>query len=140
MTQNLTQPATHKGPIVLELEMNADGPGDIRAQARAGGEEALEVRLEDHGAHGVPLRPEGEFDPKDPSLCCPVVAWLASDEAAHVSGQVIRAMGENIHLMAGWTEEITISNGGTRWDATRLGEIFATDVFRTRAPGLRMGG
>ena len=84
-------------------------------------------------------RAEDEFDPKDPTLCCPVVAWLASDEADHVSGQVIRAMGEKIHLMAGWYEERTISNGGRRWDATKLGDLFATDVFRTRAPGLRMG-
>lgn len=84
--------------------------------------------------------PDNEFDPKDPSLCCPVVAWLASDEADHVSGQVIRAMGEKIHLMGGWTESATISNGGQRWDATKLGEILATDVFKTRAPGLRLGG
>jgi hypothetical protein len=33
------------------------------------------------------------FDPKDPSLCCPVLAWLASEEASYVSGQVIRPFG-----------------------------------------------
>ena len=84
--------------------------------------------------------PEDEFDPMDPSLCCPVVAWLASGEADHVSGHVIRAMGDKIHLMGGWTEDVTISNGAKRWDATTLGAIFATDVFKTRTPGLRMGG
>ncbi len=84
--------------------------------------------------------PDDEFDPMDPSLCSPVVAWLASDQAGHVSGQVIRAMGEHIHLMSGWSEAVTISNGGTRWDANKLGDLFATDVFRTRAPGLRLGG
>ena len=84
--------------------------------------------------------PEDEFDPKDPSLCCPVVAWLASDEAGYVSGQVIRAMGEKIFLMGGWTEDVVVSNGGKRWDADKLGDLFAVDVFRTRAPGLRMGG
>ena len=92
---------------------------------------------------GAPVRepdeiPEDEFDPKDPSLCSPVVAWLASDEADHVSGQVIRAMGENIHLMGGWTEEVSVSNGGKRWDATKLGDLFAVEVFKTRAPGLRL--
>src|SRR5690606_12824891 len=40
-------------------------------------------------------RSEDEFDPKDPSLGSPVVAWLASPEAGHISGQVIRALGEN---------------------------------------------
>jgi NAD(P)-dependent dehydrogenase (short-subunit alcohol dehydrogenase family) len=85
-------------------------------------------------------RPEDEFDPKDPSLSSPVVAWLASDQAGHVSGQVIRAMGETITLMRGWSRGDTVSNGGKRWDATKLGTVLATDVFHTRAPGLRLGG
>jgi NAD(P)-dependent dehydrogenase (short-subunit alcohol dehydrogenase family) len=85
-------------------------------------------------------RPEDEFDPKDPSLCSPVVAWLASPEAGHVSGQVVRAMGETIELAEGWTKGASISNGGKRWDANSLGDLLAKDVFRTRAPGLRMGG
>lgn len=83
--------------------------------------------------------PDEEFDRFDPSLCCPVVAWLASDEAAHVSGQVIRAMGENLHLMGGWHEAVTVSNGGKRWDATKLGDLMATKVFKTRATGLSLG-
>ncbi|WP_024795194.1 SDR family NAD(P)-dependent oxidoreductase [Tomitella biformata] len=85
-------------------------------------------------------RGEDEFDPKDPSLGSPVVAWLASPEAAHVSGQVIRAMGEDIQWLRGWTPAATVSNGGKRWDANKLGAILATDVFGTRAPGLRFGG
>jgi NAD(P)-dependent dehydrogenase (short-subunit alcohol dehydrogenase family) len=85
-------------------------------------------------------RPPDEFDRSDPTLSSPVVAWLASEEAGYVTGQVIRAMGEHIHLMGGWTEERTISNGGKRWDATKLGSPLATDVFLVRAPGLRLGG
>ena len=84
-------------------------------------------------------RPVDEFDPKDPSLSCPVVAWLASPEAGHVSGQVIRAMGEEITLMEGWTRGATINNGRQRWEADKLGARLATDVFKTRAPGLRLG-
>jgi len=137
-----TNYATAKAAIVgltqtLNLELakigvtaNVIGPGGItRISATMSG---ADVREPDE-------IPTDEFDPKDPSLCCPVVAWLASDQAAHVSGQVIRAMGEKIHLMGGWTEDITISNGGRRWDAEKLGDMFAVDVFRTRAPGLRMG-
>jgi len=82
--------------------------------------------------------PEDEFDQLDPSLGSPVVAWLASDEAGYVSGQVIRAMREHIHLMGGWTEEVTVSNGGTRWNAEQLGDLFATEIFKTRARGLRL--
>jgi NAD(P)-dependent dehydrogenase (short-subunit alcohol dehydrogenase family) len=138
-----TNYATAKAAIVgltqtLNLELarmgvtaNCIGPGGItRISATMSG---TAVREPDEIPHD-------EFDPMDPSLCSPVVAWLASDEAGHVSGQVIRAMGEKIFLMGGWTEDVVLSNGGKRWDATKLGDLFATDVFRSRAPGLRMGG
>ena len=73
----------------------------------------------------------------DPAGSSPLVAWLASDEAQHVSGQVIRAIHDKIHLMGGWRETATISAGEKKWDATTLGARLATDVFHTRAPGLR---
>ena len=44
---------------------------------------------------------------------------------------------DEIHLMSGWSEERSVSSGGKRWDATTLGQVMATDVFCTRAPGLR---
>jgi len=81
--------------------------------------------------------PEDEWNRMDPAVSSPLVAWLASDEADHVTGQVIRAVAENIILMKGWADGPTINNGGKRWDATKLGQQLATDVFFTRAPGLR---
>ena len=81
--------------------------------------------------------PEDEWNPMDPAVSSPLVAWLASDEADHVTGQVIRAVAENIILMTGWSDGATLNNGGKRWDATKLGMQLATDVFGTRAPGLR---
>ncbi len=84
-------------------------------------------------------RDPNDFDPMDPSLCSPVVAWLASPEAGYVSGQVVRAIGETIDLMSGWSKAVTISNGATRWDANTLGQRLATDVFKVRTPGLRLG-
>jgi NAD(P)-dependent dehydrogenase (short-subunit alcohol dehydrogenase family) len=81
---------------------------------------------------------DDEFDSMDPSLCSPVVAWLCSDEASHVSGHVIRAMAERLTLMGGWTQDTTILNGGKRWDANQLGDRFATEIFKTRAPGLKI--
>jgi NAD(P)-dependent dehydrogenase (short-subunit alcohol dehydrogenase family) len=79
----------------------------------------------------------GEYHPMDPAGSSPLVAWLASDEAQHVTGQVIRAIHDKIYLMGGWTEDAVISADGKRWDATTLGTLMATDIFRTRAPGLR---
>jgi NAD(P)-dependent dehydrogenase (short-subunit alcohol dehydrogenase family) len=81
--------------------------------------------------------PDGEWNRMDPSVSSPLVAWLASDESQHVTGQVIRAVAENIILMKGWSDGPTINNGAKRWDATKLGQQLATDVFFTRAPGLR---
>ncbi len=81
--------------------------------------------------------PDDEWNRMDPAVSSPLVAWLASDEADHVTGQIIRAVAENIILMKGWTDGPTINNGQQRWDATKLGQQLATDVFFTRAPGLR---
>jgi NAD(P)-dependent dehydrogenase (short-subunit alcohol dehydrogenase family) len=80
---------------------------------------------------------DDEWNPMDPAGASPLVAWLASDEAQHVTGQVIRAVGEKIVWMKGWCDGPSISNGGMRWDATTLGGRLNTDVFGTRAPGLR---
>ena len=79
-----------------------------------------------------------EFDTMDPSLSSPIVAWLASDEAAHVSGQVLRAIGETLIMLEGWRYGATASNSGTRWQPEQVGSIMATQIFKTRAPGLRV--
>lgn len=79
--------------------------------------------------------PEDEWNPMDPAVSSPLVAWLASDEAQHVTGQVFRAIAEDIIWMQGWADGPTISNGGKRWDATKLGTQLATQIFRTRGPG-----
>ena len=84
-------------------------------------------------------RSEDEFDPKDPSLSSPVVAWLASPEAGHISGQVIRALGEDLQLLKGWHPVAAVSSGQKRWEAETLGAIMATDIFGTRNTGLRLG-
>jgi NAD(P)-dependent dehydrogenase (short-subunit alcohol dehydrogenase family) len=81
--------------------------------------------------------PDGEWNRMDPSVSSPLVAWLASDESQHVTGQIIRAVAENIILMKGWADGPTINNKGKRWDAEKLGRQLGTDVFFTQAPGLR---
>jgi NAD(P)-dependent dehydrogenase (short-subunit alcohol dehydrogenase family) len=77
------------------------------------------------------------YHPMDPAGSSPVVAWLASDEAQHVTGQVIRVIRDQIYLMKGWYEAASISSGERRWDATKLGPLINTDLFGSRAPGLR---
>ena len=113
----------------MGVTVNAIGPaGATRITATMPGAPAV-IEPDDLG--------EGDWNPMDPAVSSPVVAWLASDQAQHVTGQVIRAVAENIIWMRGWTDGPTVSNGGKRWDAATLGTLLDTDVFGTRAPGLR---
>ena len=92
----------------------------------------------------APPKEADEFDPAlwdamDPSNSSPLVAWLASDQSGHVTGQVFKALRDRIQWLQGWNEIRAIDNKGKRWDATQLGQVLATDIFGTRAPGLRLG-
>jgi NAD(P)-dependent dehydrogenase (short-subunit alcohol dehydrogenase family) len=80
---------------------------------------------------------EGEWHEMDPKNSSPVVAWLASDDAHYVTGQVIRVVHDRLILMQGWTEKVTVSSGGKAWDAEALPAIMATEVFGTRHAGMR---
>jgi NAD(P)-dependent dehydrogenase (short-subunit alcohol dehydrogenase family) len=116
----------------LGVTVNAVGPGAV-TRLSAGVSGAGSAKEPDE------YDPDG-FDPLHPAMSSPLVAWLASDEAGHISGQCIRAMRTKIHLMEGWTEAVTIDNDGAYWDASQLGARMDAEVFRTRAPGLRLGG
>ncbi|MCU1624310.1 MAG: short-chain dehydrogenase/reductase [Frankiales bacterium] len=80
---------------------------------------------------------EDDYHPMDPSNSSPLVAWLASDQAAHVTGHVIRSIEDRIIWMQGWKERRVVSANGKRWDAASLGSILSQEVFETRAPGMR---
>ena len=80
--------------------------------------------------------PEGEWNPMDPKNSSPVVAWLASDEADYVTGQVIRVIHDKLIWMGGWYERREISCDGKPWDAEKLGMLMATEIFETRHRGM----
>jgi NAD(P)-dependent dehydrogenase (short-subunit alcohol dehydrogenase family) len=81
--------------------------------------------------------PEDQYHPMDPANSSPLVAWLASDEAAHVTGQVIRSIEDRIIWMQGWKERRAVCAGGKKWDANSLGTVMSTEIFETRHPGMR---
>ena len=62
---------------------------------------------------------------------------LASDEAAHVTGQVIRAVRDEIVHMIPWSNGDSITKPGQRWEASELTALMNADIFHSRAPGLR---
>jgi NAD(P)-dependent dehydrogenase (short-subunit alcohol dehydrogenase family) len=78
-----------------------------------------------------------EWNRMDPSLASPLVAWLASDKAGHVTGQIIRAVGDEIVLMNGWSNGNTIRKPEKRWEASELSALMNADIFHSKAPGLR---
>jgi NAD(P)-dependent dehydrogenase (short-subunit alcohol dehydrogenase family) len=83
---------------------------------------------------------DGEWDPVSPGVSSPIVAWLASDRAGYVSGQVIKALRTDLQLLKGFTPVASIDNGGKPWDANTVGRLLETRIFGTRAPGLTLGG
>jgi NAD(P)-dependent dehydrogenase (short-subunit alcohol dehydrogenase family) len=81
---------------------------------------------------------EGDFDPLDPANVAPVVAWLLSDAAAEVSGQVVGITGGLVELYQGWQVVSKVEADG-RWGLTQLAEA-APALFGdrpTRAPWRR---
>jgi NAD(P)-dependent dehydrogenase (short-subunit alcohol dehydrogenase family) len=82
------------------------------------------------------LRPEeGAFDEWDPANIAPVVAWLASDDADDITGQVVVVNGDKVHLMAGWSRVGRIDNGGSRWTVDDL-EGKRSELFGERGSKL----
>jgi NAD(P)-dependent dehydrogenase (short-subunit alcohol dehydrogenase family) len=85
---------------------------------------------------------EGEFNRLNPGNSAPMVAWLASDEAAHVTGQVFRAVGDSITHYIPWTlgTDITTPKGPRKWDPAEIGDQVNASIFHCRPGGLQMGG
>jgi NAD(P)-dependent dehydrogenase (short-subunit alcohol dehydrogenase family) len=85
---------------------------------------------------------EGEFNRLNPGNSAPMVAWLASDDANHVTGQVFRAVGDSITHYVPWTlgAEINTPKGPRKWDPEEITDIINAQIFHSRPGGLQMGG
>jgi NAD(P)-dependent dehydrogenase (short-subunit alcohol dehydrogenase family) len=64
--------------------------------------------------------PEGQFDVFDPKNVAPLVAWLASDDAANVHGEIFRVGGGTVWLMQGWHSAGKVQQKAT-WEPATLG-------------------
>ncbi len=95
---------------------------------------------------GALTLPEGQFDALAPENIAPMVAYLASDDAAHITGQVFGVQGGLIQLYQGWTPvaEITKDARFTAAEiAARSGELFRehpTEYSALRSPLRQLTG
>ncbi len=71
----------------------------------------------------------GEFDIFGPQNIAPLVAWLASDDASGVHGEVFRVGGGTVWLMQGWHTVGKVSQQST-WDADKLGGALKTELAK----------
>lgn len=73
----------------------------------------------------------------DPSQSSPVVAWLASDESAWLTGQVLRIDGDRLIRMTGWsaTAGTYRARTGERLTASEIGHA-ARMLWRTAPEGV----
>src|SRR5262249_3755116 len=66
-----------------------------------------------------------------PANHAPLVAWLASDEAAGVNGQVFRVGGRSVWPMKGWHSAARIKNPEpAAWDAKKLGARIKEEIAK----------
>jgi NAD(P)-dependent dehydrogenase (short-subunit alcohol dehydrogenase family) len=83
--------------------------------------------------------PEGEFDMFSPANIAPLVAWLASDDAAGCSGQVFRVGGRSVWPMKGWHSAARIKNEKPEsWDAAALGARIKEELGKGITKGENM--
>jgi NAD(P)-dependent dehydrogenase (short-subunit alcohol dehydrogenase family) len=88
---------------------------------------------------GFERTPEGDFDRFDPANVSRVVAWLATDEAAGINGQVFIVIGGDVHLVRSFEVVSAVRHDGP-WPISDL--IKATDeLFGEHRRGVpRFGG
>jgi NAD(P)-dependent dehydrogenase (short-subunit alcohol dehydrogenase family) len=115
------------------VRANAIGPGGA---TRMAGGVLKDVEIKEPDAYG-----DDEFSRLNPQNSAPMVAWLASDEAMHVTGQVFRAVGTNIAHYEPWKLGTSVDNpkGELKWDPAAIGAEINAQVFHSRHPGLKMG-
>src|SRR5437763_11272251 len=78
-----------------------------------------------------------EFDAMNPGNSAPMVAWLASDDALHVTGQVFRAVGSSIAHYVPWTLGAGIDTPGepAKWSPADIGPAMNRSVVPPPHPG-----
>jgi NAD(P)-dependent dehydrogenase (short-subunit alcohol dehydrogenase family) len=126
--------------IITRLELarygvraNAIAPGGF---TRMVGQAMKDIEIKEPEAYD-------EFNAMNPGNSAPMVAWLASDDAMHVTGQVFRAVGSTIAHYKPWQLGELLDNkdkagNQQKWSPAEIGPTVNAYVFGSRNPGLQM--
>ena len=94
-------------------------PYGVTANAIAPG---ARTRMTENLGRARPAPEPGEWDERDPENIAPLVTWLASPEAAGVTGQVFLVGGGRIAVATQWGRGKSVDKGA-RWDPAELGPV-----------------
>lgn len=75
----------------------------------------------------------GEFDVMAPENVAPLVVWLASADAAGVSGRVFEVEGGKVSVAGGW-QHGPEQDKGARWEPSELGPVVRELLAQAPAP------
>ena len=73
---------------------------------------------------------EKGFDVFDPANVAPMVVFLASNEAAKISGEVFRVVGDRVFSLIGWTTYKEINNNGEKFTPQILAERVKKELLK----------
>jgi NAD(P)-dependent dehydrogenase (short-subunit alcohol dehydrogenase family) len=105
--------------IIVDREMSRYGvtANAIAPVART----RLTVDATPQTAAGMGQAKAGEWDAFTPAHVAPLVAWLSSDDAKDVHGEVFRVGMGTVFLMKGWHTAAKVSKKGSMWEPAELG-------------------
>ena len=94
---------------------------------------AARTRMTEAAFAETMARPDSGFDAMDPANVSPVVAWLASEDSADVTGRLIEVEGGRICVEEGWRHG-PATDLGRRWEAGEVGSAVRDLLAKAAAP------